>query len=332
VAQLYFDEYARHLVGKRVCIACREGILRDNLDEIITDVKLLSRYRVNTSLFHNLPNRAANRRLVADLASRLVTTEIIRVPADLDFYEAVLSSPQIEFKLIFLERKSLTDHRGNKINSMTTTRMRESLGDFGEFVANVNLRSAINQICARIESGHCERVHILPAGKNTIKLELFSVEGSGTMIANNFAERFRLVETDEDVAIVNRILSMYRRSGYLKPRSKGYVKEYRQNFYVTEIDDIIVGCVEKKPVDQRTVELGALAISTRFRNQRVGAYTVGAFIEEMRHQGYDRFISLTRNPRLAELFAQLGFTAGDREEYAQRQSLSPGVPLFFLSV
>ena len=49
-------------------------------------------------------------------------------------------------------------------------------------------------------------MHILAAGKNTIKHELFTVEGAGTLIANNFQEDFRQVQTDEEVAIVHRIL------------------------------------------------------------------------------------------------------------------------------
>ena len=143
----------------------------------------------------------------------------------------------------------------------------------------------MKRICEKIEAGACDRVHILPAGKDTIKHELFTVEGTGTMIANNFTEEFRQVKTDEDVAIVFRILTSYKRAGFLKPRSKEYLSRNRQRFFVTAIDGIVVGCVEQKVIDARTVELGALAISTRFRNQRVGVYTVNAFIADHAARG-----------------------------------------------
>lgn len=331
MAQLYLEEYEKNLVGKRVCIACREGILRDNLSEILADIKFLSRHKVATTLFHNLPNRFANQKLVRDLEKKLPTTRIIRIPPDEDFYRAVLSSADVEFKLIFLERRYLTDKKGYKVNTLTTVRVRESLADFGKAIGNVNFRDAINQICEKIEAGECERIHILPAGKNSIKHELFTVEGSGTMIANNFVEEFRQVNTDEDVAIVNRILSMYKRAGFLKPRSKDYVSSNRSRFFVTAIDGIVVGCVEQKIIDEKTVELGALAISTRFRNQRVGVYTVRAFIDWMKEQGFCYFISLTENPRLQDLFQQLGFSSGNRPEYKKRQSESPEVTMFFKS-
>jgi amino-acid N-acetyltransferase len=250
----------------------------------------------------------------------------------MDFYQAVLGHPDTIAKLIFLERRFLCNRKGNKINTLTTRRVRASLADFGDFIANVNFRDTMNRICEKIEAGGCERVHILPAGKDTIKHELFTVEGTGTMIANNFTEEFRRVQTDEEVAIVYRILTSYKRGGFLKPRSKEYLSHNRRRFFVTAIDGITVGCVEQKIIDEQTVELGALAISTRFRNQRVGVYTVNAFIHTLLAEGYSRFISLTRNPRLQDLFRQLGFVEGCRSEYLQRQNESPGVTMFFKEV
>ena len=52
----------------------------------------------------------------------------------------------------------------------------------------------------------------------------------------------------------------------------------------------------------------------------------------MQAQGYSRFISLTRNPRLQDLFRQLGFVEASPPEYAARQSESPGVTLFLKAV
>ncbi len=284
---------------------------------------------VTTSLLHNLPNRFANQKLLSELEKKLPTTNLVRFAPELDFYEAVLAHSDSMDKLIFLERRYLMDRQGRKINALTTGRVLESLGDFGDLIGNVNFKDAMKRICAKIEAGTCDRVHILPAGKNTIKHELFTVEGSGTMIANNFIEEFRQVQTDEEVAIVSRILTSYKRAGFLKPRSKEYLHRNRENFFITAIDGIIVGCVEQKVIDAQTVELGALAISTRFLKQRVGVYTVNAFINTMLAKGYRRFISLTGNPRLQALFKQLDFIEESRAEYSLRQSQSPGVPMFY---
>ena len=327
--KLYLKEYARALAGREVFIACREGILRDHFQEIIADVKFLARHGALTTLLHNLPNRFANQKLVKTLEQRLPATAVVRINPDVDFYDAVLNHREAMFKVIFLERRYLIDRQGNKINAITTNRVRDALEEFGDLIANINFKGAMACICQKIEAGHCDRVHILPAGKNTIKHELFTVEGSGTLIANNFEESFHQVRTDEEVAIVARILAMYRRSGFLKPRSKAYLNENRHRFFVTAIDGIAVGCVEQKIVDANTVELGALAISTRFRNQRVGVYTVKSFMALMRSQGFTRFISLTNNPRLEALYTQLGFVQERRPEYRARQAQSPEVKMFF---
>lgn len=330
--KLYLKEYAHALAGKAVFIACREGILRDHFQEIIADIKFLVRHGARTTLLHNMPNRFANQKLIRILEQRLPATDIVRINPEVDFYDAVLGHREAMFKVIFLERRFIIDGQGNKINALTTSRARESLEDFGDLIANVNFKGAMACICQKIEAGQCDRVHILPAGKNTIKHELFTIEGSGTLIANNFEESFHQVSTDDEVDIVFRILSMYRRAGFLKPRTKAYIRENRHRFFVTAIDGIVVGCVEQKTIDARTVELGALAISTRFRNQRVGVHTVMSFISLMREKGYTRFISMTNNPRLEALYSQLGFAQRSMPEYRQRQAESPDVRMFFKSV
>ncbi len=327
--KLYLKEYGRALAGKSVYIACREGILRDHLQEIVADVKFLVRHTARTHLLHNLPNRFANRKLIKQLSDRLPATRMVRIPPESDFYGAVFNYRKFMFKTILLERGFLVDRQGNKINAVTTGRVRESMADFKDLIANANFKGAMACICQKIENGQCNRVHILPAGKHTIKHELFTVEGSGTLIANDFQEDFRQVQTDEEVAIVFRILQLYRRSGFLKLRTKHYLNKNRDRFFVTAIDGIVVGCVEQKIIDVQTVELGALAISTRFRNQRVGVHTVNAFMALMRSQGFSRFISLTNNPRLEALYTQIGFVQESRPEYRDRQALSPGVKMFF---
>lgn len=330
--KLYLEEYARAISGQAIFIACREGILRGHFQYIIEDIKFLSRFGARTLLFHNMPNRFANQKLIRKLETRLPDTTIVRISPEADFYAAVLDYQSILYKVIFLERHALIDFHGDKINAITTGRVRQTLEDFGDLIANVNFKGAMTRICQKIESGHCDRAHILPAGKDTIKHELFTVEGTGTLIANNFEESFHPVETDDQVDIVFRILAAYRREGFLKPRSKAYIREHRGTFFVTMIDGIVVGCVEQKVIDEKTVELGAVAISARFLNQRVGVYTVKTFMARMAAKGYTRFISLTNNPRLEALYTHLGFSLCQSAAYAARQAQSPGVKMFFKTI
>lgn len=330
--KFYIDEYTRELKGKHVCIACREGILRDTFSDILADIKFLNRLQIRTTFFHNLPNRFANQKHFRHLSDHLPETRIMRVPPDQDFYRHVLDYEDRMHKIIFLERKFLIDRRGFKINALNTRSARKDFIAGGGLIGNVNFRKTLEQICLKIEAGTCDRVHILPAGKQTIKHELFTIEGSGTLIANNFTEAFAPLKTDQELSIIHDILEMYRKQGYLKPRSKDYLDRQRSNFFVTRIDGIVVGCVEKKEIDAQTAEMGALVISTRFRNQRVGVFTVNAFIAEMVSQGYSRVISLTNNPRLQKLYHRLGFAPEDSDRYHERQMQSENVALFYLEI
>jgi N-acetylglutamate synthase-like GNAT family acetyltransferase len=326
--RLYLDEYTRVLTGKKVCIACREGILRDHLKAIIADMKFLSRHGIHTVLYHNMANRFANQHIFRTLAERLPDARIVRLSPESDFYSQVLDTEDADFKVIFLERKALVDHHGEKINALTSQGVRDGLGAWADLVANVNLKGVLERICAKIESGNCDRIHILPAGKNAIKHELFTIEGHGTLVANNFVEHFQSVNDPKNVGLIDGILKLYRHEGFLKPRTESYLRVHYTDFYISLIDDIVVGCVEKKIIDAQTVEIGALAISTRFRNQRVGRFTVQAFIHAMVKEGFQHFICLTNNPALQRLLVALDFRLALPDEYAQRQSDSPDVTMY----
>ena len=325
--RLYIEEYTRILAGRHVSIACREGILRDHFAAVINDIKFLNRRGIITTLFHNLPNRFANQKHFRSMAARLPETRIVRIDADADFYTTVLER-RPAFKLIFLERKFLTDPGGRRLNTLNTRDARNTMQQYGHLIANASFRSALDKICQRIDQGHLDRVHILPARKHAIKHELFAVEGSGTLIANDFQEAFLPVVSEADVQLVCAILDLYKAKGYLKPRGRAYVAAHRDNFFMTQIDGIAVGCAELIRIDAQTAELGALAISTRFRGQRVGVFTVNAFIVEARRRGFTRIISLTRNPRLKTLYLAMGFVQRSPREYADRQADSPGTPMF----
>lgn len=330
--RLYIEEYTRVLSGKMVSIACREGILRDHLEAIVADIKFLERQGVHTTLYHNMANRFANQQVFRNLRERLPRSRIVRLLPDLDFYSQVLDAEEAVHKVIFLERKALVDHDGRKINALTTQGVRDGVNAWGDLIANVNFKSVMERICSKIENGQCDRVHILPAGKNAIKYELFTIEGYGTLVANNFKENFQSVSDPKEVSIIDGILKLYKHEGFLKPRTENYLHEHYADFYVTLIDNIVVGCVEKKIIDDKTVEIGALAISTRFRNQRIGLFTVQAFVETMHRQGFEQVVSLTNNPALQKLFATLGFRPARDMGFEHRRAASPGVAMFILNI
>jgi N-acetylglutamate synthase-like GNAT family acetyltransferase len=326
--KLYLEEYRRVLTDKTIFIAVREGILRDFFSDIINDIKFLNRQGIQTLLFHNISNRFANQQHFKLLESKLPETTIIRVPAEQNFYSFVLNYSENTFKIIFVERKYLIDPQGVKINALNSCKPQGDIHPLGQLIANVNLKGVIDQIYRKISSGAVERVHIVPAGKQKIKHELFTIEGSGTLIADNFNEIFSRVTSDEEARVVAGILKLYRGEGYLKPRSIDYILRHRERFFVAKIDDIIVGCIEKKHIDPETVELAAFAISIKFRNRQIGVFLIENFLKQMEQQGVAYVISLSNNPKLAKLYDAFGFTPCIADRYRARQQQSPGVQMF----
>ena len=60
----------------------------------------------------------------------------------------------------------------------------------------------------------------------------------------------------------------------------------------------------------------------------MGIFLINAFMDEMRHQGYDKIISLTANPRLESLYTYLGFEIRCPPGLEPRQARSPGKKMF----
>ena len=52
--------------------------------------------------------------------------------------------------------------------------------------------------------------------KSEYKNELFSIEGSGTLIANNINQTFEHVNTKNNIQMIASILKRYRSLGYMK--------------------------------------------------------------------------------------------------------------------
>jgi N-acetylglutamate synthase-like GNAT family acetyltransferase len=333
--KLYIKEYQRTLEGVNILIACRKEVLREHIDSIVRDIKFLARQGIYTTLVHNLPNRLSNHKLFKLFETKLPGTNIYRCPLESgdDFYEYALNIKEKFGKLIFIERKYLSDENGCKINTLTTRKALRMIREkqifaYGDLITNINFKGIIEKICQKIEQSEINRIHIVPAGKYSLKHELFSLEGTGTLIANDFSETMESVASAEQVRIVSDILQPYIKRGLIKPRDRNYVEKNRKKFYIAKIDDIVVGCLEKIDLDRTTIELGALAVATRFRNQQIGIFLIQSFVALARKQGCQRIISLTRNPKLQKIYQSFGFKRKIPQDLEKRKKRSPEVPMY----
>lgn len=338
--KLYTKEYKRIYEGSHFVASCREGMLRGNFDNIVSNIKYLTRSGIKTSLLHSIPNRYSNRKIFLELERKLPDTQIKRVPieSNVNYYDYAMDYAEeiAADKLIFVENTFLRDERGQRIGSMTTDKLRRKQekgtpGRYSDSIDNPNLQEIFERICAFLEENQLSRIHIIPNVKNAIRHEVFSVEGVGTLIANNFKQILSRAETGE-VDKIERILRPYFKHGLLKSRNKEYIQDHMDQFFFSKIDDIPVGCMQLIPVDERTLELGAFAVTVRFRGQDVGFFLLQEAENLVRSEQRSRLISLTNNRKLQEMYTKNDFTKGTPKDLIQRQDKSPLVSMFYKSI
>ncbi|MFH2059654.1 MAG: GNAT family N-acetyltransferase [Pseudomonadota bacterium] len=324
----YLEEYKKAISGQLLFIACREGLLRNYLSEIISDLKFVIRQNSKVIFFHNIPKSFANDKILSLIKNKLYLAEIVRVPNTVGFYDFVLNYRRNIYKIIFLERNYLLNTEGMKISTLTTKKALERFEEYGHLIANQNFKKNIELICKKVQEGIIDRVFIIPAGKNMIKRELFTLEGSGTLITNNFIIDFCRAKSKKELTVVSGILKSYKKDGFLKYRSENYKNE----FYMAKIDNIIVGCIEAIKINSLSVELGGLAVSFKYLNQEVGIFLINSFINQMKRENFNKVISLTNNPKLKNIYLSLGFKQESPIEFKERQKESPKVNMFVKNI
>ncbi len=129
--------------------------------------------------------------------------------------------------------------------------------------------------------------------------ELFSIDGVGTIIEDDFSKPTIYPATEEEVDIIFGIFEIHKKEKYLKPRSKEYIREHLSSFYVAHIDKIPVGCVEIKEINPMTYELAGLAIIKTFLSFKIGATMIG-YVEEKAALDGKKLVCITPNPNLQE--------------------------------
>jgi len=316
-----------------MAFAVREWILRDHHDIITNDLKFIARKGMDVKLFHNIWINRWNRRFLREnISVKVPNIELERVPTWKWLYEHILSTKQNVDKLIILERQYLIWDEGKRINTISTDKLQKAIKEndvYNLWISNTNFMWDLLKICKSVEAWNVSRVHVLPAGrKNAIKHELFSIEGSGTLIGNNFWNPEIQAATEDDEDIILWVLKSSK-SLYLKTRSKQYIQENITNFHIAKIDNIPVWCVEIISIDSNTIELWALAVIQSFLSLKIGI-TLIKFIESIWKKQWKHIISLTNNKKLQDIYTWRWFEKESSGKYIEREKRSPWVQIFLL--
>lgn len=161
------------------------------------------------------------------------------------------------------------------------------------------------------------RTHIISYAKDGALLEeLFTRDGSGTLISHDPYEEIRHADIDDVVGLIE-LLTPLEEQGILVRRSHERLESDIEQFSVIERDGMIVGCAALYPLNEKSAEVACVAVHPSYRKGNRGADLLAFLEQQARSRGMTELFVLTT--RTAHWFVEQGFVEVAPEELpAQR--------------
>lgn len=198
-------------------------------------------------------------------------------------------------KLIFLDDEmGLMDENGNLIRELNTRTAKQ-------FANNAKVACALHACTHGVN-----RVHLLSYAKDGAMIEeLFTTDGSGTMISQNDYDHIRGAMA-RDVIGIMQIIKPLEEQGILISRSRERLEESIEDFSVMERDGQIIGCVALHILDEDSAELASVAIHADYQRGERGESLLKFVEQKAKQLGKKRLFALTT--RTLHWFIEHGFS------------------------
>ncbi len=207
-------------------------------------------------------------------------------------------------KLVFFSDAALLDAEGRILPELSANEAERLLARGEHLTADTRLylAHAVEAVRAGVE-----RAHVIARGVDgALLLELFTHEGSGSMITADKLERLRSATID-DVGGILQLIEPLEADGTLVRRGRELLEREIGRFTVLEHDRLILGCAALYPFPRaRAAELACLAVRPEYRRAGHGEKLLAAVEARAREAGMKRLFVLTT--RAAQWFAERGFT------------------------
>ena len=210
-------------------------------------------------------------------------------------------------KLIFLDRhEGLADGDGSLIRQSTIASAEAlELADDEQR----RLRDAACRACAQ----GVARSHVLSYSREGSLLEeLFTHDGSGTLIAQNPYEQARGAEI-EDIASILELIRPLEQSGALVRRSRERLEEEISHFSILERDGRVLACAALYPYrDERVGEIACVATHPDYRGAGRARQLLSELLNQAKDQSLDHVFVLTTQS--THWFLEQGFETASLEQ------------------
>ena len=210
-------------------------------------------------------------------------------------------------KLIFLDRhEGLADGDGSLIRQSTIASAEAlALADDEQR----RLRDAAFRACAQ----GVARSHVLSYTREGALLEeLFTHDGSGTLIAQNPYEQARGAEI-EDIASILELIRPLEQSGTLVRRSRERLEEEISHFSILERDGRVLACAALYPYrNERVGEIACVATHPDYRGAGRARQLLSELLNQAKDQSLDHVFVLTTQS--THWFLEQGFETASLEQ------------------
>ncbi|WP_425452722.1 amino-acid N-acetyltransferase [Marinomonas piezotolerans] len=220
--------------------------------------------------------------------------------------EDVATQAAIQLKadklIIFTEDEGIFDDEGQLYSELLAN---QADGILAKHSLSFPTHSAL-EACVMAVRALVPRSHIISFNENGGLLsELFTRDGSGTMIDEDSYEKLRGASID-DVGGMMQLLAPLEEKGILVRRSRELLENEVERFQVIERDGAIVACAALYPFEQeRSGELACVAVSPEYRGSNRGERLLKGLEREAKNLGLDTLFLLTT--RTAHWFIERGF-------------------------
>jgi len=213
-------------------------------------------------------------------------------------------------KLVFLSDAPVEDKEGELLPELTANEAAELLGRSNRLTDDTRLylAHAVEAVRAGVQRAHV----ISRKVPGALLVELFTHEGSGTIITADKVVRLRAAAIDDAGGIL-KLIEPLEEDGTLVRRGRELLEREIARFSVVEHDGVIVGCAALYPfASARAGELACLAVRPDYRDAGYGERLVRHIEGQARTRKMKKLFVLTT--RATHWFIERGFAESSVEK------------------
>lgn len=218
--------------------------------------------------------------------------------------------------IVFGDESGLADSDGNLVRQYKLSEAREHL----QQLENTEQHSLLKALCDSCESG-VERCHLISYRDDCALLEeLFTYDGSGTLINHDGFEQSRSADID-DVGGILELIEPLEENGTLVKRSRELLETEIHRFTVLERDGRVVACAALYPYPQESSgELACIVTHSEYRKGNRGERLLAELEAQALSMGLNSLFVLTT--QTAHWFLEQGFVESPIEQLpTEKQAL-----------